>query len=320
MSTENPAPLRCPNGGNTCWIASSVNALRSLPAFRNQVSKTTPLGKAMTEQDVVLKDLYKWCRDCLHRGRGLEGHDTDPEDPAEFLMTLFDDASVSTSCFENHRTKILRCRGCKHEKKTRDTEKILMVANLDPYSKKPVQEAIYKEFGYTVEMYHPSRESALGSGLGSAEKARDACLSQDKLWTLCDDNSLQSCSTAAKLVEPYLLFYAARDERYEYGDEDRANSAPPCVASVTLCETVSVECEGPCKESQQHDMFVNEYETNKVLVVHIVAPQLIEFDAIERSILDNNQTPYDLTAVLCRVRIAQGCHYVTYRRQVSTRG
>ena len=309
LATKNPTPLRFPNGGNTCWIASSVNALRSLPAFREEVSKKTPLGKAMTDQDIMLKELYTWCRDCLHKGRGLEGHDTDPEDPAEFLMTLFDEASVTTSCFENRRTKILRCRGCRHEKSVSDTEKILMVSTLNPFSKQPVQEAIYKEFGYSVEIYHPSR--------GSAEKARDACMVQDEMWTLCDDNTIQTCNTATRLIQPYLLFYTARDKRYEYNNG--ADCTPPCIASVTLSEFVDVECDGPCKESQQHDIFVDRYETNKVLVVHVVMPQSIEFDALERSILDNNQTPYDLTAVLCRVSIAQGCHYVTYRRQVSTK-
>ena len=270
----------------------------------------------MREEIVAHKKLYKWCRDCLHKGRGLKGHDTDPEDPAEFLMTLFDEASVPTECFENHRTKTLRCRGCQHEKNVQDTEKILMVSQLNPFSKKPVQEAICKEFGYRIQTYYPN--SHVTQCIGSAEKARDACTVQEELWTLCDDNTIQTVSTAARLVEPYLLFYTSRDERYEY-DESPICEAP-CVESMTFYESVCVECDGPCKESQQHDMFVSEYETNKVLVVHVVSPQSIEFDALERNILDNNQTPYDLVAVLCCVRIAQGCHYVTYRRHVSTKG
>lgn len=269
----------------------------------------------MESERVLHKELYQWCRHCLHNGRGLQGRDTDPEDPAEFLVTLFDEDSVPSECFENFKTKTFQCEGCKHEKIHCDTEKILMVSQLDCFSQKPVQEAIYEAFGYRIQIHNPV--SPIPAYQQSSTRTRDVSASKDEMWWRCDDAIIELCSTVTKLIEPYLLFYAARDKRHEY--DTSHDTMAPCVATVTPFDSVVIECEGPCKEAQPHNMYTSNYETNKVLVIHIVSPQKIEFDALERTILEDNQTPYDLTAVLCRVPIAQGYHYVTYRRQLSTK-
>ncbi len=313
-------PLHLPNSGNSCWIASSINALRSLRNFSEGVTLESILGKALNQKKTPALELYKWCRECLHKG-SAEGKDTDPEDPAEFLVTLFDDEEqIPSQCFENTRTKTMQCSICHHERTMIDKEKILIISQLNPLECKPVQQAIYREFGYNIQTYTPPRLSisAIPDGAVSAEQAaetRDAPTDQlGETWWRCDDNCIQNCSIAKRTSMPYILFYTARDKRCEFPEEP---SEAPQIQSVAPRDSVEIQCEGSCNQTQKHNIFVSNYETNKALIVHITCPQAMDLGCLERTLLDNNQIPYDLTAVLCKVSMAGSCHYITYRRQCS---
>jgi len=275
------------------------------------------LGKALNQKKTPALELYKWCRECLHKG-SAEGKDTDPEDPAEFLVTLFDEEQIPSQCFENTRTKTLQCSICHHERTMVDKEKILIVSQLNPFECKPVQQAIYREFGYNIETYAPP---SIPAPQVSAEEAvdtiRDAPTDQvgdqlGEMWWRCDDNRIQICSILKRTSMPYILFYTARDKRCEFPEE---SSKAPQIQSIAPRDSVQIQCEGSCNQPQKHNIFVSNYETNKALIVHITCPQAMELGCLERTLLDNNQIPYDLTAVLCKVSMAGNCHYITYRRQ-----
>lgn len=305
-------PVHLPNLGNSCWAASLINALRSLRNFSEGVPLESTLGKALNQKKIPVLELYKWCRECLHNG-SAEGKDQDPEDPAEFLVTLFDKEQIPTQCFENTRTKTLQCSICQHERTMIDKEKILIISQLNPLECKPVQQAIYREFGYNIQTYTPPSINIPAASAEQAAEARDAPTNHlGKIWWRCDDNCIQICSIVKRKSMPYILFYTARNKRYEF---PARSSEAPQIQSVAPRDSVEIQCEGSCGRPQKHNIFVSNYETNKALIVHITCPQAMELGCLERTLLDNNQVPYDLTAVLCKVSMAGNCHYITYRRQ-----
>ena len=115
------------NDGNTCWCASAVQALRGVPSFANQFSDKTLLGKALRQDTIdaaTVKRLYTESRKVIQAGPCT------PEDPAEFLITLFDKKNVSAKPFESSKALAKQCCVCGHVRSETSKECMVIVPSI----------------------------------------------------------------------------------------------------------------------------------------------------------------------------------------------
>lgn len=303
------------NLGNTCWCASAVQALRSVRVFAKQFPKTTLLGRVLNDETVsstLVDAFYKWARSML-----TESTNHSQEDPAEFLVQLFDRKDVSEAAFCSKRHKVACCSRCCHVRSFVSEESLLIVPYL-PKAKKPLRKAIHSEFGFKVNMPNPQAESA-----ESAAELRDAPPPIHERWWRCDDNIITEVKMTS--AAPYLLFYAERNATLEpsgYDSEASDEDSVPTyedikdfISNVDSQSYLSMDCEGDCKKKTPHAVFVNSYETSSAVIVHVSIPRYMNLARLERVLFesDGECEPFDLVAIICRVG---GSHYVCYRKYI----
>lgn len=345
------APLRnLHNRGNTCYIASVVQALRSLRRFGEKCGTQSLLGLAVTQpdfKDELVPALYKWCRSCL---KNNEGKGFRQADPSELLMELFDRKDVNTHCFENTRVTYKECLTCKHVRRASVKEKMLIVTSLPP-GNWPIQRAVDSEFGYalpeTVPHAHPLmppppplsmsmyQRSHCGARKRSRESASDA---KDRLpdtpvrresWWRCDDGAVQEVKLTT--ATPYVLFYQEREGIVRMGEfetnedvvvEDAVNKVPHRVSGQQVqCQELDCD-EGKCHGVKRtHKSCVETYEIGEVLAIQIVFPKQVHMGTVERTLLTrtsetsddpDNQTGLKAYDLVSFVSRVGGAHYVCY--------
>lgn len=309
------------NLGQTCWCASAVQALRSVPVFGAQFAKqTTLLGavlRAAAIDDKTLKRLYRASQKILNAPGGS------PEDPAEFLVTLFDQEKICCKSFESARTLVKKCTVCGHTRTETSSECMMIIPRIEMCAS-PLQRALDTEFGFKVPPLAPKERQGV-----SAEKARDSPFAGPSLgvvpgekWWKCDDNAVSVVALTS--AAPYLLFYRDRsklsegevptfEEKHSEEDvdsDDIANLLP------SVSQTRELDCEGSCKgQKTTHKVFVGVYEASRALIVHVQCPQHMPLDHIERTLFaseeEDDEAAFDLVAMVCRVGFT---HYVCYRR------
>lgn len=303
------------NLGMTCWCASAIQALRSIPVFGAQfLNETTLLGKALLNDEIdqeTLKKVYKGSQKIISAPQGS------PEDPAEFLVALFDQPRICCKAFESTCTSIKQCNVCGHRRTETKNECMMIIPKIELCAS-PLQRAFDKEFGFKV-----GPETRIQH---SAEQARDFGPSlgvvPGEKWWKCDDDVVTI--VALTCATPYLLFYKDRsklrpgevpqfEDKHDEEDVD-PNDIEALLPSVS--ETRDLDCEGDCKgQKTSHKVFVGVYEASHALIVHVQCPQNMPLSHIERTLFaseeEDDQAAFDLVAMVCRVGI---CHYVCYRR------
>ena len=340
-------PCRMPNMGNTCYISSALQCLRATSVFVEACDSKSPVGRVMCYHQPSPQSLavvYQWCRRALL----LQNRKT-PEDPAEMLVKLFDDDAqlgVSTICFESARTTCKKCRRCGHEKKERDTEKMLIVPFL-PEGQNAVQRAVDSVFGFQsteapalkqqimkpslplvaaksndldappMTYYNYNRGFAGAQMTESASAARDrveskSAYTRGEVWYRCDDNIITEVQLTS--AQPYVLFYEERRTAVmpagSPSQESNGTSRP-------VIQKLALDCDdGECKSKQEHDVYVSAYELSSALVVHVAVPKVVkDMNDVERTLIagsDDGQRAYDLRAFVARVGAN---HYVAYVRK-----
>lgn len=313
------APLKnMVNLGMTCWCASAMQALRSVPVFGAQfLNENTLLGKAMLTEEIdvdTLKKLYKGSRKIISAPCGS------PEDPAEFLVALFDQKKISCKSFESTCTLVKHCTVCGHTRTETNNECMMIIPKIELCAS-PLQRALDIEFGFKVgPAVRPvvSRESA--------EQARDQThtlgVLRGEKWWKCDDNVITVVGLTS--AAPYLLFYRDRSTlrpgevpRFtDQHDEQDVNMEDIADLLPSVAQIRQLDCEGACKgQKTTHKTFVGVYEASRALIVHVQCPQNMPLSHIERTLFasedESDETAFDLVAMVCRVG---GSHYVCYRR------
>ena len=294
------------NEDNSCWCASAIQALRSVRGFAGLLPSTTLLGRALNDDEVpdaLVSATYKWARTLLpatYKGS--------PEDPAEFLVRLFEQQGVPGKLFHSTRHKIMCCARCHHVRAAK-TEECLLIIPYIPKCAKPLEKAIYTDFGYDVKPQ--SAETAV-------ETYRDAVSPPGERWWRCDDASVEE--VALSVATPYLLFYVERGATWSDEEESVDEDGTPTYEEIkrTLTHTdpkknLNLDCEGACKKKTSHSVFVNNYETGSAVIVHVSVPRRMHMACIERTLFGNEAggAPFELVAIVCRVG---GSHYVCYRK------
>lgn len=315
------------NRGNTCYIASVVQALRSLHRFARKCDDKSPLGLAVTLpeiRDEMVPALYKWCRSCL---KNNEGKGFRQADPSELLMELFDRKDVDTACFENTRVAYKECLTCSHVRRANSKEKMLIVTTL-PSGNWPIQRAVDREFGYAVEdttAEHSSvsplsplspppppmsmsqyKSNYSGPNKRMRESASDArdreyeAPVRRESWWRCDDGAVQEVKLTTAV--PYVLFYQERDGIVRMGEfetsEDVVNGAEhsrnSAVASPKVhCQELDCD-EGKCSGAKRpHKSCVETYEIGEVLAIQIVFPKRLHMSRVERTLLTRTSETSD---------------------------
>lgn len=318
------APLKTMhNLGQTCWCASAVQALRSVPVFGAQFAgQKTLLGEVLRADEIddkTLKKLYRASRKILGAPPGS------PEDPAEFLVRLMDQPKICCKSFESACTLVKRCTVCGHVRAQTSNECMMIIPRIEMCAS-PLQRALDTEFGFKVPPLVPLPRR------GSAEQARDSPFAGPSLgvvpgekWWKCDDNvvSVVALTSAA----PYLVFYRDRStlspgEVPTFEDKHSKEDVDPGdIANLlpSVSQTRELDCEGSCKgQKTSHKVFVGVYEASRALIVHVQCPQHMPLDHIERTLFaseeEDEEAAFDLVAMVCRVGFS---HYVCYRRIMS---
>lgn len=328
------------NDGNTCWCASAVQALRGVPSFAKQFSLKTLLGKALRQDAIdvaTVKRLYSESRKVIHAGPST------PEDPAEFLITLFDKENICAKPFESSKAIAKQCCVCGHVRSETSKECMVIVPSI-PACASPIQRALDIEFGFKVAAA-PKIANPQSSTSQSAEEAKDTETKSflggvpGEKWWKCDDERVHD-DVSLTSAAPYLLFYAERsvansfneneEEKYDSDDEmnettEESSKAPTAEMLEHLLPDVNqirtLDCEGQCKGKRtKHRVFVYEYEASKALIVHVQCPRSMPLCHIERTLFasegeeKDSSAAFDLQAMVCRVGMS---HYVCYRRETT---
>lgn len=319
------APLKnMVNLGMTCWCASAIQALRSVSVFGAQFlgdSSSTLLGKAMLDDDIdadTLKKLYRGSRKIISAPSGS------PEDPAEFLVALFDQKEINCKSFESTCTLVKQCTVCGHLRTETNNECMMIIPKIETCVS-PLQRALDIEFGFKVgPVQRP--QAQLTRSAESAEQARDQThalgVVRGEKWWKCDDDVITVVGLTS--AAPYLLFYRDRStlrpgEVPRFADKhtdqdvdlDDIERLLPFVSEIR-----SMDCEGNCKgKKTNHKTFVGVYEASRAFIVHVQCPRNMPLSHIERTLFasenENDETAFDLVAMVCRVGVS---HYVCYRR------
>ena len=311
------------NLGNSCWCAAAVQALRAVGVvFHRQFKDNTLLARALRADrlsDTELRRLYTQSRKIIKAAA------TTPEDPAEFLVALFDTDGVSCKAFESERTIVKCCDACGFVRTERLKECMMIIPRISN-GVSPLQRALDTEFGFHVSSPHISEEAV---GACSAEEARDFVPALGGIpgeeWWLCDDEHIKKVSLTS--AAPYLVFYVERasgtrnmevDREDTFADPEELDEETISMLLPTVSQTQELDCEGKCKgKKTKHSVFVGSYEASDVLIVHVQCPKLMPLNHVERTLfaseekVNDNQVPFDLVAMVCRVGT---CHYVCYRR------
>ena len=309
------------NLGQTCWCASAIQALRSVPVFGAQfTAEKTLLGEALRAGAIdakTVKMLYKASQKILNAPGGS------PEDPAEFLVTLFDEEKICCKSFESACTLVKKCTACGHTRTETSNECMMIIPKIEMCAS-PLQRALDTEFGFKVPPLVPLPRHSV-----SAEQARDSPFAGPSLgvvpgekWWKCDDDVVTVVALTS--AAPYLLFYRDRstlspgevprfDEKHSEEDV-KARDIEALLPSVS--QTRDLDCEGSCKgQKTSHKVFVGVYEASRALIIHVQCPQNMPLSHIERTLFaseeEDDEAAFDLVAMVCRVGIS---HYVCYRR------
>ena len=299
------------NAGNTCWCASAIQALRSVRVFAKLFPRTTLLGRALNDDEVpdaLVSAVYAWARTLL-----TATYAGSPEDPAEFLVRLFDQPNVPEQLFTSTRCKITCCERCHHVRAVKNEENLLIIPYI-PTCLNPLQKALHADFGYKVR--NENAEVA-------AETYRDIVAPVGERWWRCDDDVVRQ--VVLSVVTPYLLFYVERGATWSLDEENLASDDAKVPAYGDIQNTLekhvnrennlALDCEGECQKKTSHAVFVNNYETGSAVVVHVSMPRRVNMACVERTLFDaGDGAPFELTAIVCRVG---GSHYVCYRRELS---
>ena len=242
--------------------------------------------------DTELRRLYTQSRKIIKAAA------TTPEDPAEFLVALFDTDGVSCKAFESVRTMVKCCEACGFVRTERLSECMMIIPRI-PNTISPLQRALDREFGFHV----------------SAGEARDFVPALGGIpgekWWLCDDEVIKEVSLTS--AAPYLLFYVERgagtrsmkvDKEDTFADPEELDEETISMLLPAVSQTQELDCEGKCKgEKTKHSVFVGSYEASDVLIVHVQCPGIMPLDHVERTLfaseeeVNDNQAPFDLVAM-----------------------
>lgn len=294
------------NLGNTCWCASAIQALRGVRVFSELFPRTTLLGRILNDDKVptpLIAGFYTWARSLL-----TATYDSSPEDPAEFLVRLFDQQGVPEKLFVSMRHKITCCERCHHVRVSKSEECLFIIPYI-PKCANPLEKALYADFGYKI---------GYTSAEGSADSYRDAVPPKGERWWRCDDNMVTE--VALTIATPYLLFYVERGASWSIDNEgvEEDEEVPlyeeikGTLEHINTKNNLELDCEGSCKRKTPHNVFVSNYETGSAVIIHISMPRRMNLACIERTLFEGESgEPFELTAIICRVG---GSHYVCYRK------
>lgn len=313
------APLKnMTNLGMTCWCASAIQALRSVPVFGAQfLNETTLLGKALLDDEIdaeTLKKFYKASRRIISAPQGS------PEDPAEFIVALFDQKKICCKSFESACTLVKKCSVCGYVRTETNNECMMIIPKIEMCAS-PLQRALDVEFGFRAGPATRIRPESF-----SAAQTRDSTTSlgvvPGEKWWKCDDDVVTTVALTS--AAPYLLFYRDRStlspgEVPRFDDKHSKEDVDPKDIEALLpsvSQTRDLDCEGDCKgQKTSHKVFVGVYEASRALIVHVQCPQNMPLSHIERTLFaseeEDDEAAFDLVAMVCRVGIS---HYVCYRR------
>ena len=291
------------NKGNTCWCASAIQALRSVRVFARLFPRTTLLGRVLNDDEVpdaLVSAVYQWARSLL-----TATYAGSPEDPAEFLVRLFDQKEVPGQLFTSTRHTITCCTRC-HRVRASKSEECLFIIPYIPKCNKPLEKALYADFGYIVHNQ-------------IVNTYRDAAAPVGERWWRCDDDTVEE--VALSVATPYLLFYVERGAVWsveeESAEEDEQtpeyDDIKDSLRQTDPKNNLQLDCDGACKKKTPHSVFVNNYETGSAVIVHVSIPRRINMACIERTLFaaDADAEPFELAAIVCRVAAS---HYVCYRK------
>jgi len=296
------------NLGNTCWCASAIQALRGVRVFSELFPRTTLLGRVLNDDKVpaaLVAGFYSWARTLL-----TATYDGSPEDPAEFLVRLFDQKDVHEKLFASMRHKITCCERCHHVRASKSEECLFIIPYI-PKCAKPLEKALYADFGYKI---------GYTSAEGLVDSYRDAVSPKGERWWRCDDNIVTE--VALTVATPYLLFYVERGASWSVDDEGvdeeeeilSYEQIKNTLEHIDKKNNLELDCEGDCKRKTPHSVFVNNYETGSAVIMHVSMPRRMNLGCVERTLFqDKTGQPFELSAIICRVG---GSHYVCYRKMM----